>query len=89
MVKNVKNKIQGNDKKKHLTIIPPLMNIAFMKLNYFLKKSKITYVELAEVLDVSLATVYRYAHDERIPHKHIMQKLVKFTGGQVTANDFY
>ena len=60
-----------------------------MKLSYFLKKSKITYVELAEVLDVSLATVYRYAHDERVPRKHVMKKLVEFTGGQVTANDFY
>ncbi len=66
-----------------------LVNILFMKLKYFLKKSEITYVELAEILSVALATVYRYANDERVPRKHIMKKLVKFTGGQVTANDFY
>lgn len=60
-----------------------------MKLNYFLKKSKISHAEMAEILGVQLATVYRYAEGDRIPRKHIMKKLVEFTGGQVTANDFY
>lgn len=60
-----------------------------MKLDYFLKKSKITQAELAEALGVSIASAYRYTHCERVPRKDIMQKLVKFTGGQVTANDFY
>lgn len=66
-----------------------LKNIPFMKLKYFLKKSKISYVEMADILGVRLSTVYRYVNDERVPRKHIMKKLIKFTGGQVTANDFY
>lgn len=60
-----------------------------MKLDYYLKKSEITQTELAEALGVSIASVYRYTHCERVPRKDIMQKLVEFTGGQVTANDFY
>lgn len=60
-----------------------------MKLDYFLKKSEITQAELAKALDVSIASAYRYTNCERVPRKDIMQKLVKFTGGQVTANDFY
>lgn len=43
----------------------------------------------AEMIDVSEVTVHRYLEGKRIPRRDIMQRIVKETGGLVTANDFF
>ena len=44
---------------------------------------------VAEQIGVTPSAVYRYADGTRIPGRETMPKLVKLTGGAVTANEFF
>lgn len=60
-----------------------------MKLNAWMSKNNVKPEAAATELGVSVRTLYRYLSDERIPDKATMPRIVDYTSGQVTANDFY
>jgi transcriptional regulator with XRE-family HTH domain len=54
-----------------------------------MKKQRITQVEMAEMLDVSQATVSRWLSQEVYPDWYNLVKIHESTTGLVTADDFY
>lgn len=58
-----------------------------MTLTKYLEANKITPLQFARQIGVDQITVYRWSKGHRFPRKHI-QKIMKATGGKVTANDF-
>ena len=63
--------------------------ITIMKLATFLKSEKIAIEACAKQIGVSHVAVYRYINGQRIPDKNTMIKIISWSGGAVTANDFY
>jgi transcriptional regulator with XRE-family HTH domain len=53
------------------------------------EKSGKSQAELARELGCSQADISRYCSGDVIPRPDRMQKIVEYTGGEVTANDFY
>jgi transcriptional regulator with XRE-family HTH domain len=64
-----------------------------MDLESYRKKEKLTYRDLAKLLQiegVSIATTaLRWCKGERIPRAEHMKKIFKLTKGKVTPSDFY
>lgn len=60
-----------------------------MQLQSYLDTEKLTYTEFARRIGTKHArTVERYAKGQRIPRPKMMGRIVRETGGQVTAADF-
>lgn len=61
----------------------------FMKLKDYIDEHGLSYSFVGKAIGVSTEAARRYANGERIPQPEIMQKIVDYTGGTVTPNDFY
>lgn len=62
---------------------------ASMKLSLYLEKTGLSVSAFAARIGVDHSSVSRYARDERIPGRDVMQRIRAETGGAVTADDFY
>lgn len=60
-----------------------------MKLSTWLSEEALSFAEFAPRIDRTAEAVRRYANGERIPDRDTMPKIVRETGGRVTANDFF
>jgi transcriptional regulator with XRE-family HTH domain len=60
-----------------------------MKLAEYLEKNHLSAVEFARSLKISSQRVGAYVRGERIPRPAMLQRIIKATNQQVTANDFY
>lgn len=60
-----------------------------MKLYQWRKKENKTQQELATELGTTQAIYQKWESGETIPRPESMQKIVEYTKGEVTANDFY
>lgn len=60
-----------------------------MKLKDWLSKENKTVADMARDLEIVHSVVLRWSANERIPTPENMQKIVEYTKGEVTANDFY
>jgi transcriptional regulator with XRE-family HTH domain len=60
-----------------------------MRLVEYRKKQNKTQKEMADFFEVSLDVYCSWEYLKRIPTKENMQKIIEYTKGEVTANDFY
>lgn len=60
-----------------------------MTLKEFIEKNKISISQLAEDLQIPYEYARRYVNEKTIPRPENMQKIIAYTKGEVTANDFY
>lgn len=60
-----------------------------MKLKNFLDKKSISIQQMATDLELPYEYIRRYANENKIPRPETMAKIVAYTKGEVTANDFY
>lgn len=60
-----------------------------MRFSDFIEESGKSRTEVANELGCSRQAVRRYVLGERIPRADEMQKIFEWSGGKVTANDFY
>lgn len=60
-----------------------------MKLKDYIEEENKTIQQVADDLGLPYEYVRRYAKENIIPSRETMQKIVVYTGGKVTANDFY
>lgn len=60
-----------------------------MKLDRYLFETKTKPAEFARTLGVSREAVRLYIKGDRLPRRDIMERIVRETDGEVTANDFY
>lgn len=60
-----------------------------MKLKTYMEINGITLEKAAADLGFSYENVRRYAADLVIPRPDNMLQIIKWSGGKVTANDFY
>lgn len=65
------------------------VRLVVMTLAEYLEESGATRAEAAEALGVSQVTVHRYLKEGAIPNREVMPRLVKWSNGKVTPNDFY
>jgi hypothetical protein len=66
-----------------------LVKYAVMKLRKYLDDHAITAADFALRIGVSVQSVHRYLHDERVPKLDVMAKIKEHTGGAVQPNDFF
>ena len=60
-----------------------------MQFSEYVDKQNITQEELAAILDTTQASICRWLKGENIPRPEQMAKITEWSGGEVTANDFY
>lgn len=60
-----------------------------MKLGEWLEKENISRKLMAKVINKTVQAVGYYVHGSKIPRPETMAKIVAYTKGEVTANDFY
>lgn len=60
-----------------------------MKLKEWLNKEEKTVADMSRDIGITHSVVLRWTTNERIPSLDNMQKIVAYTNGEVTANDFY
>lgn len=60
-----------------------------MKLDIWMKKKNVSREILAKHLGVTVQAVCYYVNGQKIPRPETMAKIVAYTKGEVTANDFY
>ncbi len=60
-----------------------------MKFKDWLEKENKSQDEVAKELDLSQVSICYYVNGQKIPRAETMQKIVAYTKGEVTANDFY
>ena len=60
-----------------------------MTLYEFMKKQSITQHQMAEMVDVSQATISRWLSQDLYPDWYNLVKIHEATTGLVTADDFY
>ena len=60
-----------------------------MKLKNFLDKKSISIQQMATDLELPYEYIRRYVNENKIPRPETMAKIVAYTKGEVTANDFY
>lgn len=60
-----------------------------MKLSEYLIKYNINQEDIASALETTQATISRWVNGDFVPSLENMQKIIAFTKGEVTANDFY
>lgn len=60
-----------------------------MDFRTWLDKENISQQQVAKDLDISQVAVCYYVNGKKIPRPEMMAKIVAYTKGEVTANDFY
>ena len=60
-----------------------------MKLAIWLKERGVTQAAFAEMVGTGQSSIARFALDQRIPKKPMMQRITQVTEGEVTSADFY
>lgn len=60
-----------------------------MKLKKYLEKENKTVADMSRDLNIVHSVILRWANGERTPSSENMAKIVAYTKGEVTANDFY
>ena len=60
-----------------------------MKLKEYIDKHRLSYTIVGKSIGVSTEAVRRYVRGERIPQPDVMPRIVNYTSGAVTPNDFY
>ena len=60
-----------------------------MKLDTYIRKTRLSRADLAKKLGISRMSLYRYQTGLRVPNKRLMARIVKLTLGRVQPNDFY
>ena len=60
-----------------------------MQFSEYVDKQNITQEELAAILDTTQASICRWLKGENIPRPEQMARITEWSGGEVTANDFY
>lgn len=60
-----------------------------MKLKEYLDRESKTMAEMARDLNFSHTAIRLWVEGQRCPRPEQMQKIVAYTKGEVTANDFY
>ncbi len=53
------------------------------------QKHGLTQADVATGIGVTVVAVSHYENGKRIPKQTIMARIYRFTGGEVTANDFH
>lgn len=59
-----------------------------MNLSEYLEKNNISVTKFAEIVGVDRQNVYKWIKGT-IPRKHIIDKIITTTNGDVAAEDFY
>lgn len=59
------------------------------KFSIWMDENDKTQQQVAEELGVTQGSVSRWCAGESVPRPEFMQKITIYTGGEVTANDFY
>jgi len=59
------------------------------KFKEWIKEKGKTQEDVARDLGVAQGLISSWCNGERLPRAENMQKIIKYTGGEVTANDFY
>ena len=60
-----------------------------MQLRQWLDDNEVTNGDFGERIGRTAEAVRRYASGDRVPDRETMPKIVRETGGLVTANDFF
>lgn len=60
-----------------------------MKLSEFIKCKEISVADMARDLNKQHCVVRRWVIGTKIPTAENMQKIIAYTGGEVTPNDFF
>ena len=60
-----------------------------MKLDIYIENQNMSYTAFGKLIDASPQATRNYVIGSRIPHKEVMVKIHKVTGGRVAPNDFY
>ena len=64
-----------------------------MNLEHFRKHKKLTYKQLANLLEITgvspASTVIKWCKFQRVPRSEFMKKIYRLTKGKVTPGDFY
>lgn len=60
-----------------------------MKFKDYIAEHDLSYSDVGKAIGVSTAAAHRYATGKRIPQQETMQRIIEFSGGTVTPNDFY
>jgi transcriptional regulator with XRE-family HTH domain len=60
-----------------------------MNLHQYLRQSLLTQKRFAELTGIKQPTVSHYINGDRLPSRHVMQRIFVITNGQVTPNDFF
>lgn len=60
-----------------------------MQLKEHISNTNKTYKEVAQEIGCSETDIYRYCAGLIIPRPDRMAKITEWSGGEVTANDFY
>lgn len=60
-----------------------------MDIHTYLKTNKISYADAAKQIGVTPEAVSFWARGKRIPGRAEMRRIHNWSGGAVTANDFY
>lgn len=59
-----------------------------MKLKTYRKQQGLSRAKVAEALGVTGVTVWRWETGRMFPSAPVMKRIAKWSGGQVTPNDF-
>lgn len=62
---------------------------AAMKLKNWMIKENVSREHLAKFLNTTVQAIGYYVNEQKIPRPETMAKIVAYTKGEVTANDFY
>lgn len=60
-----------------------------MKLKNWMIKENVSREHLAKFLNTTVQAIGYYVNEQKIPRLETMAKIVAYTKGEVTANDFY
>jgi len=60
-----------------------------MKLDQFLAEKNLTQPAFAEAIGVTQQAVSIWVREHSLPRRAVMRRILDFTEGKVTPNDFY
>ena len=60
-----------------------------MQLRQYLDKHETDVLSFADSIGVTAQTVYRYLAGDRLPHRDVMERICRVTGGAVQPNDWF
>lgn len=60
-----------------------------MKLQKWLDRNNMSHKNFGQLVGVTASAIWYYVNGIKIPRPETMAKIVAYTKGEVTANDFY